>query len=206
MLRCTTVARIAAGAAKPSTHDVPQLTRTMSQLSLAPLLAQSVIRVSARHPSVRAFATVVVKAKGTETAVKTTRTRAKTKPAATKAKTKAKPKLKTKAKKKAAPKRKPKKVVARKAAPKRKVLTEKQKDLATKKKERDAIKALRETALVEPKAKPDSAWTVFMSEAAKDGTGAMTLRVKEAATKFKGLDASELEVLLFTLFEFEYSY
>lgn len=189
MWRCVAVTRVAAGAAKQSTNDASHLTRALHHLALAPQTAQSGIRASLSRSLARAFATETVKARTAKTARPTTRTRATARKTA-----KAQPKKKAVAKKKAAPKKKKKAVVKKKAAPKKKVLSERQKELAAKKKERDALKALKETALVEPKAKADNAWVVFMSEAAKEGTGAVTSRVKEAAAKFKALAPAELEV------------
>jgi hypothetical protein len=189
MLRCSAVVRVAAGAAKTSTHDVPQLTRALHHLSLAPQLSQNSVRAGINRSFARALTTKAVKVRTTKKVVAKTKTGAKAKAKATRAK----PKKKVAAKKKAAPKKK-KKVLAKKVAPKRKVLTERQKDLAEKKKDRDALKALKATALIEPKPKPDNAWIVFMSEATKEGSGSAASKLKEAGANYKALSPSELEV------------
>jgi hypothetical protein len=194
MLRCSAVARVAAGAAKLSTHDVPPLRRALHSLALPPPLTHSSIGLSISRSFTRALATGPVKVRTTKGTARTTKTRVKAAPAK-KVKAKGRPKAKKKvvAKKKAAPKKK-KKVAVKKAAPKRKIPTERQKTLAQRKKERDTLKALKVTALEEPKSKPDNAWVVFMSEFTKEGTGPVTTKIKEAATNFKALSASELEV------------
>jgi len=75
------------------------------------------------------------------------------------------------------------------------VPTEKQKQAAAKKKERDELKELKEAALMhtEPKKKPDSAYRVFVTENISKGTKASE-HMKEVAAKFKTLSAAELEV------------
>jgi hypothetical protein len=193
MLRCSAVARVAAGAANLSTQDVPPLTRALLCLAHPPLLARSSTGPSANRSFTRAFATGAGRARTTKGAARTTKTGANATPTKkVKAKAKAKAKKKVVVKKKAPPKKN--KVIAKRATPKRKVLTERQRTLVQRKKERDTVKALKTTALEEPKNKPDNAWVVFMSEFTKDGTGPVTTKIKEAAPKFKALSASELEV------------
>ncbi|KAF2433924.1 hypothetical protein EJ08DRAFT_657631 [Tothia fuscella] len=203
MLRCAAVTRVAGAASKTPIHDVSQLTRALHHLAITPSLAQYGFRASltksfARTLATEAVQTTVVETKVAKVGRPATKPRAKTAAAkksttTKKSTTKAKPKKKVAAKTKAAPKKR--KVAAKKVLPKRKVKarSERQKTLAVKKKERDAIKALRETALIEPKRGPDNAWMVFMSEATKEGTGAVTTRVKEAAAKFKAFTPAELE-------------
>jgi hypothetical protein len=89
---------------------------------------------------------------------------------------------------------KKKKVVAK---PKKKVPTEKQKLAAVEAKARDELKKLKETALLHtaPKAKAESAWTIYVSEKMKGTTGATVTDVMKAASaEFKAFSASELEV------------
>lgn len=81
--------------------------------------------------------------------------------------------------------------------------TEKQKAAAAKKREREELKELKETALMatEPKKKPESAYKVFVTQNIPKGVKA-TEHMKEAAAKFKTLSAADLEVrpcLLFPL-------
>jgi hypothetical protein len=81
------------------------------------------------------------------------------------------------------------------------VQTEKQKAASAKKKEREELKELKETALMatEPKKKPESAYKVFVTQNILKGVKA-TEHMKEAAAKFKTLSAAELEVRLSLLF------
>jgi hypothetical protein len=187
MLRSNAFARVVAGAVQaPSTHSVSHLTRTFQRLSLAPRLNS---RGAITHSLSRAFATKIVKRKLTKkktAAASKSRPTAK-KPAPKKKKTPARPKRKAVKKK----------VVVK---PKRKVPTEKQKVTAAKKKERDELKKLKETALLTtaPKQKAASAWNVYVSEALGGSTGRVTGAIKETSTKFKTLSASELEVRFFS--------
>lgn len=73
--------------------------------------------------------------------------------------------------------------------------TEKQKAAAAKRKEREELKELKDTALMatEPRKKPESAYKVFVTQNIPKGTKASE-HLKETAAKFKTLSAAELEV------------
>jgi hypothetical protein len=74
-------------------------------------------------------------------------------------------------------------------------LSEKGKARAEKQKTLISLRELKAVALVEPKNKPDSAWTVYVSEKLKGGTGTrVTEGIKSASTEYKALTAEEREV------------
>jgi hypothetical protein len=81
-----------------------------------------------------------------------------------------------------------------KAKPKKRVLTEKGKAALEKKKALASLRELKELALVEPKNKPDSAWTVFVAEKLQGKGSTVTEGIKAASSDFKSLSASEREV------------
>ena len=121
----------------------------------------------------------------TTTTTKKPRGRAPARARSTKRKT---PKKKTKAKRaKAKPKRKAKPVL------KRKVLTERQKLVATKAKARTRIQELKESALVSPKLLPQTAYLVYHSSRTTKGEKATTA-AKEIGEDFKNLSLTEIEV------------
>ena len=132
----------------------------------------------------------------------TGRTTAAARKAPTTSKTKAakKPAPRTKAAKarpKAKPKAKPKVVKKPKAKPKGrkpKALSESQKKAAI-------IRSLKATALVPPKALPATAWTVFASDAVKDGGATIGNRESMAklSQEFKQFTPERLEVSYITV-------
>ncbi|KAH7403384.1 hypothetical protein BKA64DRAFT_668940 [Cadophora sp. MPI-SDFR-AT-0126] len=124
-----------------------------------------------------------------------------TKPKASKTTT-TKPKTKKVAKNpvKKAVKKPAKKPVKKKAAAKKpvkkpkKVLSEAQKLRIENSKRLEKLKALKEAALEAPKSKPSTAWTVILSELAKENAGAAAIATTPlAASKYKSLSAAELE-------------
>ena len=72
--------------------------------------------------------------------------------------------------------------------------TEKQKQEITSSKKRKEVRQLREVALKQPKRLPDNAWKVVFSEAASNGEGKITERVKQAVAKYKTMSPTEREV------------
>lgn len=132
----------------------------------------------------RTFATDEAKPKRTRASPKTGAKKSTTKKTAVKKKTTGRKKTTaTKKKKKAAPK------------PKKKVLTaeEKKKAVAAKaeKVEKAKVKAFKAAVLIPPKALPQTAFTVVLSELGKAAHG---IQGAEASAKFKSLSPSELEV------------
>jgi hypothetical protein len=181
MLRCSAFARAALRASK---QDVAQVTRTLNQLSLHPQsasLSSSAVPIAPGPSSVRTFAT---------TTAKRPRRPAAGKPATLKKRTPTK--KKTAAKKKPITRKKAKKPVAKK--PKKRVLSEKGKAALEKKKALTALRELKAIALVEPKGKPATAWSVYVAETLKGKSGVITEGMKSASTEYKSLSASEREV------------
>ena len=135
---------------------------------------------------------------------KSTTKRAPAKPATKRATTKAGAK-KTGAKKAGAKKTKAKgakgkKPLKAKAPRKKKEPTAEQKLAAEKKKKNATIRELRKAALVAPRAKPATAYTVMVTEFVKQDSGKpVTERFKEAAVRYKSLSAEEKEVCLFLI-------
>lgn len=72
--------------------------------------------------------------------------------------------------------------------------TEKQKQAITSSKKKKEVKHLREVALKQPKRLPDNAWRVMFSEAASNGEGKITERIKQAVVKYKTMSPTEREV------------
>jgi hypothetical protein len=182
MLRTLQLARAAAEAAKKSTHDVANLSRSFRQLHLSARdtsIARRQIAVPIRRALPTSFRTFAART----AAGRPNRSTATAKPRSTAKKT-AKPTKRAAAKKKVAPKRKP----ARKA------LTEKQKEAKEAKKKREHLKELKTIALFaeEPKGKPATAWSVFMTENSKGSAAGEN--AKQASVAYKGLAPHELEV------------
>ncbi|KIV98910.1 uncharacterized protein PV09_09354 [Verruconis gallopava] len=178
MLQCRAVARAAAlirgrGPAASTHGDVARVTRAIPHLaaSLHPRSRLLGLAVQSSRLFATTRSTRAKKAKSTSSRV----AGSKKAPAANK--------------KKAAPKKKAKKPAPRK----RKVLSEKAKAAAEKKKALLAFKELKAAALVEPKGKPDSAWTVYVSEKLQGKTGNVREGIKAVAAEFKNLSASERE-------------
>lgn len=119
-----------------------------------------------------------------------TKTKPKTTPKKTPSAAKKKPVSKSKptSKKKAVPKKAP--------TPRKRVLSEKGLARAEKQKTLTSIRELKAVALVEPKNKPDSAWTVYVSEKLKgSGVGTkVTEGIKSASAAYQALTAEEREV------------
>lgn len=86
----------------------------------------------------------------------------------------------------AKPKAKPK--------PRKRVLSEKGKAALEKKKALASLRELKAVALVEPKGKPDSAWTVYVAEKLQGQSGGVTEGIKTASSEYKALNASDREV------------
>jgi len=118
--------------------------------------------------------------------------KAKTKAKTSKTKT-AKPKKKTAVKKAVKKPAKKKKKVAAKPKPKprvKKPLTDEQKLKLAKKKERLALKALKEAALSPPTPKPNSAWAVLLLDLFKEKTPGVPIQkgfIQNASAKYKSL-------------------
>ena len=72
--------------------------------------------------------------------------------------------------------------------------TEKQKQAITLLKKSKEVKQLKEVALKQPKRLPDNAWKVVFAEAASNGEGKITERIKQAVTKYKSMSPPEREV------------
>ncbi|PVH87230.1 hypothetical protein DL98DRAFT_510091 [Cadophora sp. DSE1049] len=126
-----------------------------------------------------------------------TATKTATKPKASKTTT-TKPRTKKIAKKpvkKAVKKPVKKKAVAKKPVKKpKKVLSEAHKLRIETSKRVEKLKALKEAALEAPKSKPNTAWTVIISELSKENAGVAAIATTPlAASKYKSLSASELE-------------
>ncbi|KAK3056852.1 hypothetical protein LTS18_011604, partial [Coniosporium uncinatum] len=88
--------------------------------------------------------------------------------------------------------KKAKKPAAKKPAPNKKVPSERQVQLAAKKKQREELKLLKEQALVEPKKKPETAYIIFNAEQASPGMR-IAQNAKERAEKYRELTPSERE-------------
>ena len=86
-----------------------------------------------------------------------------------------------------------KKSSSKKTAGRRKPRTEAQKKAVEERKVRVELKQLKVDALVEPKKKPDTAWTVFVSSFFSKGAK-VTEVVKNASSAYKSLGPSEREV------------
>lgn len=72
--------------------------------------------------------------------------------------------------------------------------TEKQKQAKTSLKKKKEVKHLKEVALKQPKRLPDNAWRLVFSEAASNGEGKVTERIKQAVVKYKTMSPTEREV------------
>lgn len=183
MLRCSALVRAPLRAPK---QDVAHVTRTLSQLSIN-AQSSSLGSLAGRASSpARTFATKTATRTRSPAARKTTATTRERTTASKKAVAKKKPVSRRKAKPKAKAKPKPK--------PKKRVLTEKAKAALEKKKALASLRELKAVALVEPKGKPDSAWTVYVSEKLQGKGGTVTEGIKAASTEYKSLSASEREV------------
>jgi len=209
---------VAADASRASTSDAIQLSHKLHALTLNRLILSAVCRNAAFALPVttrRAFRTTVPRT--ADAVTKTPKSTTEKAAAAPRKKTPGKPKkngsVAKKAKKPAAkqpaPKRpaakttatkklatkKPaaKKPAPKKTVPKKKVPSERQVLLAAKKKQRDELKLLKEQALVEPKAKPDTAFFVYHTERTSPGTP-LTQNMKDRSEKYKALTPSEREV------------
>jgi phage protein D len=181
MLRCSALVR---AALKASKQDVTQVTRTLNQLSLLPQsasLGSSSVRTTLDSSSVRAFATRTA-ARSRKPAARKTGTATKKRTTKKKAAAKKKPAARKKAKK-AAPKK-----------PKKRVPSEKAKAALEKKKALVTLRELKAKALVEPKGKPDTAWTVFLTEKLQGKGGAVTEGIKVASAEYKSLSSEDREV------------
>jgi len=175
MLRYSALLRAALRAPK---QDVAHVTRTLSQLSIS---SKSSLVGPVVGGSARTYAT--------KTAARTR------KPAARRSTTtKKKATTKKTAAKKATPRRKAKPKTKAKAKPKKRVLSEKAKAAQAKKKVLTSLRELKASALLEPKGKPESAWTVYVSEKLQGRGGAVTEGIKAASSEYKALNASEREV------------
>lgn len=132
---------------------------------------------STRKPRAAAAPKVASKTKAPSKKTPSTAKKPRAKKAAVKPKTKAKAKAKPKPKKKV-----------------RKPLTEKQLSLATAKKKRSDLKALKEIALAIPHGKPYTAWTVFFAEQVKGkSVGAQNI-AKDASAEYRNLSTERREV------------
>jgi len=176
MLRYSALIRAALRAPK---QDVAQVTRTLSQLSIH---AQSSPLGQLFGNSTRTFATKTATRTRKPAAKKTTGT---SKKGTTK---------KTTTKKKPTSRRSTKTKPKPKAKPRKRVLSEKGKAVLEKKKALASLRDLKAIALIEPKGKPDSAWTVYVSEKlGGKGGGTVTEGIKTASSEYKSLSASERE-------------
>jgi hypothetical protein len=144
------------------------------------------LAVSLNHAIPRTLATAA--------ATKTRATTTKTVKISAKAATKKPAKSATK-KAKAKPKKKLVEKVAKKTVKKPKVLSDKQKDAAKLKKFKETVKALKETALVAPKAKPTNVYAIFLAKNFNKSSGVKaTEQVKALASEWKSVSPSEREV------------
>ncbi|EGR47622.1 uncharacterized protein TRIREDRAFT_122387 [Trichoderma reesei QM6a] len=165
------------GAAAPWHQFSGQATRALVLRLAAPSVRTISLSASMRSPAAKATAAkkTTTKAKSASTTKKSTTKKA--------AKPKAKKPAKKAVKKKAATK-KPK-------AAKKKVLTDEQK-------ERLEIRKLKQMALLKgPTFLPETAWSVYMVDNMRGGTGGDALgdKVKALSTSFKNLPAAEKERL-----------
>ncbi|OCL05103.1 hypothetical protein AOQ84DRAFT_379910 [Glonium stellatum] len=195
MLARGLLCRLAADVPKTSTHDLSQLSRlihraviTHNATSIRFVRAVShANKLSLAIPR-RSYATTNKKPATTTTRAKTTVKKAAAAKGA--AEKKAAPKKKTTAKKKAAPKRR----VRAKAS--KKPLSEQALEKAAAKKTRIRLNELKKKALTEPKKRPYTAWSVYMTEisrsAAKDGRSASKITA-EFGPKYQNFTPAERE-------------
>lgn len=98
-------------------------------------------------------------------------------------------------KKTTAAKKKPKKAAVTKKAKKPK------KELTPEEKEKADLRELKKMALLKgPVLRPDSVWSVYVSDNVRAGEGKLTDRIKEIASTFAGLSEAEKEVCDESLF------